>query len=224
MSPGGWYFGEKYPVLYSPGMRMEQSLRSPEMIGSQEPLLLLDASHSPGSGYLPGMQEQRDAISRLFSRTKIVDSSSTSWPEARSRLAASGILHYMGHGRPDGSGTSLDYNGSQSLRAKDFTPELLRRSQLVVLAACSSGRGKNNGLWDTNSLIHTFLAAGVPRVIASHWNVDSETTSQLMISFYQHVAADKTVPQAIYEARKEILEKRPHPYYWAGFSLTGRVN
>ncbi len=147
-----------------------------------------------------------------------------SWAEARSRLAASVVLHYMGHGRPDGTGTSLDYNGNQALRAKDFTPELLRRSQLVVLAACSSGRGKDNGLWDSNSMTHAFLGAGVPRVVASHWNVDSETTSRLMISFYQHVASDKTVAQAVYQARKEILVSKPHPYYWASFSLTGRVN
>jgi CHAT domain-containing protein len=130
----------------------------------------------------------------------------------------------MGHGRPNGSGTSLDYSKNQSLRATDFSPELLSRSQLIVLAACSSGLGKENGLWDSNSLVHAFLAAGVPRVIASHWNVDSKTTSRLMISFYKNVATNQPVAEAVYKARKEILLSNPHPYYWAGFSLTGRVN
>jgi CHAT domain-containing protein len=170
------------------------------------------------------MEDQRNAISQLFPRAKIIDSASVSWAEARSHLAASTVLHYMGHGRPDGTGTSLAYSASQSLRARDFTPELLKRSQLVVLAACSSGLGKNNGLWDTNSLIHAFLTAGVPHVVSSHWNVDSATTSQLMVSFYRNVAANHPVPQAVYEARMEILANKPHPYYWASFSLTGRVN
>jgi len=223
MSPEGWYFGEKYAVLYSPGARMEKSLRMPARVGAQDPMLVLDASHAPGSGYLPGTADQRNAISQLFPRAKIIGSTSVSWAEARSYLTASTVLHYMGHGKPDGSGTSLGYNASQ-LRAKDFTPDLLKRSQLVVLAACSSGLGKENGLWDANSLVHAFLAAGVPHVVSSHWNVDSEPTSQLMVRFYKNVADNQPVPQAIYEARKEILKNHPHPYYWASFSLTGRVN
>jgi CHAT domain-containing protein len=66
--------------------------------------------------------------------------------------------------------------------------------------------------------------ARVPRVIASHWDVDSATTSRLMISFYQNIANQKPAVQAIFDARKEILLSHPHPYYWASFSLTGRVS
>jgi CHAT domain-containing protein len=234
MSPGGWYFGEKYPVSYSPGRSMEQSLRVPAPVGPRAQLLLLDASHAPEAGFLPGVDEQRSEITGMFPQTKIIDSASSGWAEARNRLARSEIIHYMGHGKPNGSGTSLDYNAKQSLRAKDLSSDLLKRSQLIVLAACSSGRGKDHGLWDSNSLVHAFLAAGVPRVIASHWNVDSLTTSRLMISFYRHVAANEPVTRAVFDARTDILrsEETPgskphpysHPYYWAGFSLTGRVN
>lgn len=222
MSPAGWYVGEKYPIVYSPGTQMEQGLRSPPPIGSQAALLLLDASHSPGSSYLPGMENQRNTISHIFPRTKIVDSSNTRWNEIRPRLVSSQILHYMGHGRRDGSGTTLILNASESLRAKDIAPELFGRSQLVVLAACSTALGRENGLLDTNSLIRAFLMARVPMVVASHWDVDSDSTSRLMISFYQNLTTDKSVAQAIYHARKEILASRPHPYYWASFSLNGR--
>jgi CHAT domain-containing protein len=223
-SPAGWYFGEKYPVVYSPGWEMEQALRTPEPVDSRSEIFVLDASRSPGSGFLPGMEAQRSSIARMFSRTKIVDSVGTSWSEVSPRLKSSRVFHYMGHGRPDGSGTTLVFNANESLRAKDIAPETFAQSQLVVLAACSTARGRENGLLDTNSLVRAFLMARVPRVIASHWDVDSATTSRLMISFYQNIANQKPAVQAIFDARKEILLSHPHPYYWASFSLTGRVS
>jgi CHAT domain-containing protein len=223
-SPAGWYFGEKYPVAYSPGTRMEQALRISPSLGLDAELLLLDASHTSGSTYLPGMEAQRNLISHLFPRTHIVDSSTTRWNETHSLLALNQIFHYIGHGRRDGSGTSLVLNAKDSLRATDIDPRLFARSQLVVLAACSTAIGRESGLLDTNSLVRAFLTAGVPSVVASHWDVDSASTSRLMINFYQNIAAGQSIVQAIYLARKEILIDRPHPYYWASFSLTGRLS
>jgi len=223
-SPAGWYFGEKYPVAYSPGTRMEQALRVPPSVGLDAELLLLDASHTPGSTYLPGMEAQRNLISHLFPRTHIVNSSTTRWSEMHSLLALSQIFHYIGHGRRDGSGTSLVLNAKDSLGATDIDPKLFARSQLVVLAACSTAVGRESGLLDTNSLVRAFLIARVPSVVASHWDVDSASTSRLMVNFYQNIAAGKSIVQAIYLARKEILVDRAHPYYWASFSLTGRVS
>jgi CHAT domain-containing protein len=223
-SPAGWYFGEKYPVAYSPGKRMEQSLRAAPAVGLDAELLLLDASHSPGSTYLPGTEAQRSLISHLFPKTHVINASTTRWNEMHALLAASQIFHYIGHGRRDGSGTSLVLNTNDSLRAADIDPKLFIGSQLVVLAACSTAVGTESGLLDTNSLVRAFLMARVPNVVASHWDVDSASTSRLMINFYQNIAAGKSIVQALYLARKEILSDRPHPYYWASFSFTGRVS
>lgn len=218
----GVYFGEKYSVIYSPGTLLEKELRRPQPIAISMSVFLLDASRAPGAGYLPGIAAQRNAITRLFPQTTLADSTRTEWIDLRARMRTSELFHYMGHGKLDGTQTSLDYNGVRSLRAKDFAPELFKHSQLVVLAACSTG--KDLGLLDTNSLVHAFWTAGVPAVIASHWNVDSETTSEIMIALYQHLAQGKDVTQAISEAQTEMLKSKPHPYYWAGFSLAGRVS
>jgi CHAT domain-containing protein len=45
-----------------------------------------------------------------------------------------------------------------------------------------------------------------------------------MVSFYKHALTDSTVAEAMLEARRDVREIRPHPYYWAGFSVTGKVN
>src|SRR5262249_7972456 len=161
------------------------------------------------AGYLPGLDAQRTAVAGLFPQTHVVDSTRTSWIQTRSIMAASQVFHYMGHGRPDGSGTGLDYDSVRPLRAKDFTPELLRKSEMIVLAACSGAAGRENGLADSNNLVHAFLAGGVPAVIASHWNVDSASTSQLVVGFYQNLRKNQTIAQAVYNARIQVMRGKP---------------
>lgn len=224
LSPSGWYFGEKYPVVYSPGATSEESLRNHGPITHQTPILILDASHAPNSGFLPGIEAQKKAIAALFPRAQILDSTGVTWSEFGRRLAGSTVFHYMGHGRPDGSGTALMFSLDRTLSARDLASGPFRGTELAVLAACSTNKGQENGLWDSNNLVHALLSAGVPQIVASHWNVDSETTSKLMISFYRNLKSGMKVEQAAYDARKEIRAGMAHPYYWAGFSVTGSVD
>jgi CHAT domain-containing protein len=221
-TPAGHYFGEEYAVVYSPGLWTEQLLRSPGAIGQAESLFLLDATRSADP--LPGMQEERTYIAKTFPRSKAVDGENANWENSRHDVAASQIFIFMGHGRRSNTGTKLELNSKESLGSADFTPDRFAHSEMVVLSACSSARGGKEGLLDNQNLVHSFLAAGVPRIIASHWDVDSNNTSQLMVSFYRHALTDATVAEAMLNARREVLEKTPHPYYWAGFSVIGRVN
>ena len=220
-TPQGDYVGEKYSVVYSPGIWTEQMLRRPGAIGQDHSLFLLDATRS---GYLPGMEVERAFIAKTFPRSRVVDAENSNWGSLRSEVAASQIFVYMGHGRRSNTGTDLVLSPQVSLGAADFTPDRFTHSEMVVLAACSSGRSGKEGLQDNQNLVHSFLVAGVPRVVASHWDVDSDSTSQLMVSFYKHVLTDDTVAEAMLDARRDVLKKMRHPYYWAGFSVTGRVN
>lgn len=224
-SPSGWYFGEKFSLIYSAGSHAESNLtRRSKAINRRTAIFVLDASRAPNSGYLPGLDAQRKTIAELFPRSTIVDSTTRTWAQLKGKLSENVVFHYMGHGRADGSGTALAFSQGRSLSARDFSPGLFASTQLVVLAACSTAKARDNGIWDSDSLVHAFLEAGVPQIIASHWNVDASTTSRTMVSFYQHVSAGDTVDQAMFKAKKEILAVLPHPYYWAGFSVTGRVN
>lgn len=224
LSPDGWYFGERYSIVYSPGLLLEKNLRMPEVIGRQEPLLLVDASRTENGSYLPGDELERMTISQVFPNSKIMDADRISLAQIEGGLSQSHVFHFIGHGRPDGAGTYLVLNKKESLRAKDFAPELLQDSRLAVLSACSTGAGGENGLLDTDNLVHSFLSGGVPSVIASRWNVDSENTAKLMSSFYRHLEKRETVAKSISEARKEMLMTQKHPYYWASFNLSGRAN
>lgn len=51
------------------------------------------------------------------------------------------------------------------------------RTQLVVLSACDTEVGALGSVAAADSLVGYFVRAGVPRVVASRWNVDSALTS-----------------------------------------------
>jgi CHAT domain-containing protein len=77
---------------------------------------------------------------------------------------------------------------------------------------------------DTRSLDNSFLAVGVPRVISSRWDVDSDSTADLMEGFVTKLGQRAPVAQAMYSVQQDILKKEQHPYYWAGFYLAGRAD
>jgi len=225
LSPQGWYFGQKFSLVYSPGVLQEKRLRRPAQVGANLRILLVDSANLSGAGYLPGQSRENDAILRLFPQTRAVDPIRTSWGSVQRALSISGALHFIGHGTrgPSGSGL-LAGREKPAITAADFPPRFLHRLRLAVLSACSTGSTNDDGLLDTNSLVHSFMAAGVPDVLASRWNVDSETTALLMGRFYAHLRNQEPAAQAIQAARQELLAAKIHPYYWAGFSLSGRAH
>jgi CHAT domain-containing protein len=223
-SPSGGYLGQEHSIVYSPGILAEEQLRKARAIQSSDPVLLLDAAHSPNSVTLPGMEVEEDAIAKAFPRSAIMRTDRATLPDMKEAMARNAILHYSGHAIEAGNGAELVLNAKQFLGAQELAKAPLGSTQLVVLAACSSGRGARDGLMDPQSLVHSIFITGVPMVVASQWNVDSESTSELMVSFYRHMAAQSPVPTAMLQARREMLKKNSHPYYWAGFMVTGRVS
>lgn len=55
----------------------------------------------------------------------------------------------------------------------------------------------------------------------SLWTVDDEATNVLMHSLYTHLSQGMGKGEALQAAQAETRMRYPHPYYWAGFVLTG---
>ncbi len=220
-SPAGWYFAERYPVIYSPGLLSERRLRRLAPLDSSRSFLLADATAA--GAYLPGQELEHATVSTHFPDTKVVGPE-TDLATLHSLLARSDIFGFMGHGEPNGSGTALRVGPSLLLKAEDFPPPTLHKLQLGVLAACASGSGAKSGLLDHRNLVHALLAGGVPSVVASKWDVDSEATGHLMEIFYTHTANRETPAQALSVARNECLRALGHPYFWSAFRLIGRAD
>ena len=184
-TPAGSYFGEKYSVIYSPGIWTEQQLRSPGTIGQAQSLFLLDATRS---AYLPGAEVERAFIAKAFPKSRVVDAENANWKNLRPEVAASQIFVFMGHGRSSNTGTDLILNPKESLGAADFTPDRFARSEMVVLAACSSGKSGKEGLLDNQNLVRFVFGRGRA----------ASGGKPLGRGFQQHFATDGELLQACF--------------------------
>jgi CHAT domain-containing protein len=95
-----------------------------------------------------------------------------------------------------------------------------------VLSACQSGAERYYSGEGMISISRSFIAKGVPLVVASLWPVDSNATAELMISFHKgRKASHLSTAEALSLAQREMLgnPENPYrqPYYWASFILIG---
>ncbi len=102
--------------------------------------------------------------------------------------------------------------------------QLNLKADLAVLSACETGRGQIGGGEGMIGLSWAFFVAGVPTTVVSGWNVNSNSTSDLMVEFYQNLRQKPSKSEALQTAMISMLKnKRTNlPFYWAGFELIGK--
>ena len=99
----------------------------------------------------------------------------------------------------------------------------LQGTELVVLSACESHRGKLDKHEGMLALPWGFCFAGARSCIASLWPVDDKATATLMSALYRHLLAGNTLRpcDALHTARRALMKTHPDPYYWAPFVFVG---
>jgi CHAT domain-containing protein len=223
IGPNGAYFDEDHAIVRSSGIWPEEAQREAEPITKDMSVLVADASPAAGPDFLPGHQNLADGVSSVFTGTLVRHPVNTKWTEVSREIGSKEVFIFIGHGVRSGDGTALVY-GNLRLTAKDFPRESLRHLDLAVLIACSSAAGGKSGPQGVDSLVQHFLAAGVPSVIGSQWDVDSRTTTRLMEEFHRRLGSGQRPSLALSLARKQVRQEKPLPYYWAAFDLDGRAN
>jgi CHAT domain-containing protein len=96
-------------------------------------------------------------------------------------------------------------------------------AELVVLSACETARGREvpgEGL--VSGLPRAFLYAGAARVLVSLWEVEDQSTRDLMSLFYRNLLGRGLPPaSALQEAQRTLRQSGRRPNQWAGFILLG---
>lgn len=96
----------------------------------------------------------------------------------------------------------------------------LAATRLVVLSACSTAAGRVSASEGATSLARPFLAAGVPVVLASLWEVEDPGTAGLLGRFYRHLNNGDDPATALRAAQLSLLDGSP-PSRWAAFQVIG---
>jgi CHAT domain-containing protein/Tfp pilus assembly protein PilF len=200
---------------------------------------LRDASEEAGINFerLPGTRQEAQDILKLLpanTRTQALDFEANKSNVLNSNLSQYRIIHFATHGilntnHPELSAVVLSLVDRQGRKENGFLRlndifNLNLPSELVVLSACETGRGQNISGEGLIGLTRGFMYAGTPRVVASLWQVNDESTAVLMTRFYKAMLEKGLPPAAALRAAQLELQKQPQwqsPHYWAAFTLQG---
>ena len=97
-------------------------------------------------------------------------------------------------------------------------------ADLVLLSACETGLGKETKGEGLVGLSQAFFYAGASSLAVSLWKVQDKSTAEMMVRFYRYLNNPSLgKAEALRRAQLEMIRSRDysHPYYWAGFVLTG---
>jgi len=146
-------------------------------------------------------------------------------------------LHLATHGSlnrnaPLLSALELEADGENDGRLEVYEIAGMKlHARLITLSACETGLGsgyftETPGGDEFVGLTRAFLSAGGQNVLASLWAVNDQSTRELMVRFYRHLLVTggaEALARAQRELRLSDIRYR-HPYYWAGFVISGSIN
>jgi CHAT domain-containing protein len=132
-------------------------------------------------------------------------------PMLRSGIVLAGANAALKEGRDDGV-----------VSAEKILGLNLRGTDLVVLSACETGAGDVKSGKGVFGLKRAFILSGAKTLVMSLWSVPRAETTELMTTFYGLLSMGKTKAEALREAKREMMRRRPNPLYWGAFVLNGK--
>lgn len=221
----GRYLAEKNSVESSLGLQYRSYAHATEPVTDLSHAVVAVVPTSQVVADLPYLSQvvlEGQTVESQFRSAKVLNGRGATVATLRAALDGAQVFHFAGHAVASETITGLllweTPFGADSLKDLD-----LSKLQLVVLSACDTAGEIEGAEYNPDSLVHPFVFAGVPRVVVSRWNVDSEATRQFMEFFYQDLLKGKTTAEALKNAEEGLRARGDtnHPYYWAAFTNFG---
>ncbi len=170
-------------------------------------------------------QDEAIAVASLYPGARLLLGSAATRPAFLAAAKDADLVHLAAHALV--SDEALESYGVVFAGQTEAMPPLrvedldLRRAVLVYLSACGTARGFLSPSEGALSPARLVLAAGVPVVVASLWNVDDTKASRLAISFHRHLRAGAGVLESLRAAELDLRQRGEPPSIWAAFEVLG---
>jgi CHAT domain-containing protein/Flp pilus assembly protein TadD len=234
----GHYLLEKHAVVYSQSASASLMLRAMarEMPPPESSLLAFGDPVSDISGLapIPYTREEATAIAGLFPsdrRELLLGAAASESALKREDLTHFGYLHFAVHGlvddhEPARSGLALAHQAGSAedgiLRSEEIA-RLRLNAQLVVLSGCRTADGKLLAGEGLLTISRSFHYAGARAVVATLWNVDDISTTELMKGFYAQLRNGRTPEDALQQAKIQMARGNQtswtNPWFWSPFII-----
>lgn len=136
-------------------------------------------------------------------------------PLLRAGLALAGSNRFIRYGQfPENDEDGI-------LTAYDVTGLDLSNTELIVLSACETAKGKEYSGEGVFGFRRSFVLAGAQTLVMSLWRVPVAQTIILMNSFYRNLISGQGRSEALRSAKLELKKVNSHPFVWAPFICQG---
>jgi CHAT domain-containing protein len=190
-----------------------------------------------GLSNLPAAEAEAEEIARLYPRSDLLTGRGATKTAFLNRVRASQVVHYAGHAassaEPPFTARLLfardpRTGDSGALDLHELGRRDLPSARVVVLAACRTASGTLSRVEGALSLGRPFLAAGVPDVVASLWDIDDSVSRQFFVVFHRALLAEGDPHLALRKAQLVLLNGEDvtlaHPASWAAFICMGGLD
>ena len=233
MTPDGQFLAQKMAVLNVPSATTwtySRSLRGAPSKKSQWLVLANPRFADKALAPLKGTEVEARKLKSLYpGPVQLFTQQQATENTIQKRGDKAALLHFATHGllnaaNPMMSKVALardDRGGGDGFLEVREILDLDLRASLVVLSACDSARGEALAGEGLQGLAQAFLRAGAPRVMATLWEVNDQSTSFLVQHFYANLKK-QSVARALQSAQQQTMAKfGPNPFFWAPFVLLG---
>jgi CHAT domain-containing protein len=177
---------------------------------------------------LKGAELEADAILAIFPGSKVFTGDAATAARFLTEAPSYDIIHFGGHAiiSPDEPARSAlicasSFHRDGVVTSKEIARMRFRSTSLVVLAACSTLRGRNAAVEGVSSLATAFLVAGVPVVLGTLWDIDDQAAAPLVKEIYQAIANGALPADAVRSAQIKAIQTGDPDSQWAAFVIMG---
>ncbi|MEP7013236.1 MAG: CHAT domain-containing protein [Acidobacteriota bacterium] len=205
------YVVEDRAVLVDPSASFYlRALARSQELDSKGPIRILvvgdpafDSKEWPRFTRLPAARKEAAEIGALYgSNATVLTDKRATWDAFRKAALDADVIHLGMHAAPDPVDPFRSFllfadpgaRGARTLR--DFAALDLPRTRLAILAACESA-GENPEGEGVVGLARPFLAAGVPAVVGSLWQIGDRSTLALTLETHRELEKDADVANAM---------------------------
>jgi CHAT domain-containing protein len=195
----------------------------------------------PGTMMLAGLSESVQGYPALTNVTEEAKGIRTSFPgvslinrdfqvqkvKEQLDLMPYPLIHIASHGEFTGNARNnyiLTWDGRMTLDHLDrfIKNSAIRKTpvELLSLSACRTAAGDDRA---SLGLAGLAVKSGARTAVASLWDIDDKSTSELFIEFYHIVKEGGNISraEALRRAQLIIRQRYDHPYFWSPFLLIG---
>jgi CHAT domain-containing protein/tetratricopeptide (TPR) repeat protein len=178
---------------------------------------------------LPFAEKEAIEISKLYGADALIGKNATKDIILR-KIGDAKLIHIASHGLIDDKDP---FNSSiilsptfDSQEGKLTVSEIpsTANTELVVISACQSGKGKVRN-YGVAGLSGQLITAGNPTQVVSLWSVNDQSTSEIMVDFHRNMILGDSKTHALRRAILKTMKTKKYadPYYWAPFVLVGNT-